>query len=122
MLITLLIVGRFKNGLRHGHGVFYENNRARKYDGAWALSMKEGIGTETFGNGDTYHGEYSRDKFDGQGELITKGGKYKGCFKEGLKHGLGTMSFKNGCRFEGNWQGGRMHGKGFYVWQGEKRH
>jgi hypothetical protein len=38
----LVTAGEFKNGLRHGKGVFYENNRTRKYEGTWSMSMKEG--------------------------------------------------------------------------------
>lgn len=77
------------------------------------------MGTETFGNGDVYVGEYSRDAFNGQGELTTRGGKYKGSFKAGVREGLGSMHYKNGCRYEGHWKNGRLHGKGLYVWAGK---
>lgn len=73
---------------------------------------------ETFGNGDFYNGEYSRDKFHGTGELLTAGGKYSGEFRFGIKDGFGKMVFKNGCKYEGKWKNGRFEGKGLYVWTG----
>jgi hypothetical protein len=129
-------LGDFKNGLRHGKGTFYENNKSRKYEGMWSMSMKEGDmsgavhmfkmiscvcagnGMESFGNGDFYTGEFSRDKFHGNGELISAGGRYVGEFRYGIKDGFGKMVFKNGCKYEGKWKAGRFDGKGLYVWTG----
>lgn len=86
------------------------------------MSMKEGKGVESFGNGDVYNGQYSRDKFHGQGELLTKGGRYRGNFSEGYKDGLGTMNFKNGHRYEGIWVQGRFQGRGLYIWEDGKKY
>ena len=97
-----------------------ENNGTRKYEGLWTMSMKEGQGVESFGNGDLYIGEYSHDKFHGKGELTTAGGKYTGHFKNGFKEGMGRMVFKNGCRYEGKFKLGRFDGKGLYIWTGIK--
>jgi hypothetical protein len=116
-------VGDFKNGLRHGKGVYEEKKAGRRYEGAWVMSQKDGKGVETFANGDTYTGEYVSDMFNGEGELVSKGGKYKGAFKNGLKHGLGVMLFyKANARYEGFWREGRMDGKGLYSWADGKRH
>jgi hypothetical protein len=102
--------------------VLIEQKGTRKYEGMWVLSRREGRGQETFANGDVYIGEFSNDRFDGQGELTTKGGKYKGTFKDGLKNGLGTLLFKNNSRYEGAWKLGRFHGKGLYVWQDTRKY
>lgn len=128
--------GDFKNGLRHGTGTFCEKG-GRKYQGSWALSMREGEGHECWKNGDEYHGRnyflfdillhailgnYSRDKFDGHGELTTLNAVYKGQFKENYKCGMGTITFKHGGRYEGLWSRGRFHGKGVYFWPDGRRY
>jgi hypothetical protein len=40
-----------------GYGVFKEK-AGRKYEGNWALSMRDGEGTEKWNNGDTYSGNF----------------------------------------------------------------
>ena len=60
------------------------------------VSMREGEGHEVWRNGDEYRGNYSRDKFEGHGELTTKSSLYKGQFHENYKSGLGTILFKSG--------------------------
>ena len=114
--------GDFKNGLRHGKGIMVEQNGARKYEGTWVLSQKEGKGKEIFANGDRYIGEYSRDRFNGEGELVTRGGTYTGSFKDGLRDGFGTMQFRTNCRYEGFWVKGRMNGKGLYIWPDTRKY
>ncbi len=109
--------GDFKNGVRHGFGIMFEEKGKKCYEGHWSLSQRHGQGTQRFGNGDIYNGEFVCDKFEGKGELNTRGGVYKGEFKNGLKNGFGIMNFKTGARYEGMWRDGRFEGRGLYVWE-----
>lgn len=67
-------------------------------------------------------GNYSRDRFEGHGELTTLNTVYKGQFHENYKSGLGTIIFKNGGRYEGLWLKGRFHGRGVYFWKDGRRY
>lgn len=44
-------VGEFRNGLRHGTGVY--KVRGRVYEGEWLNSMRHGVGKEVWDNKDS---------------------------------------------------------------------
>jgi hypothetical protein len=50
-------VGYWKEGLRHGKGVFYYSNGS-KYEGEWVKNLKQGFGIFTFEDGTTYEGPF----------------------------------------------------------------
>lgn len=56
-----------------------------------------------------------KDKFEGQGSLVTFGGKYDGKFHNGKKHGFGTQTYKSGGEYEGEWVDGYMEGQGKFI-------
>jgi len=53
-------VGSWKNGQRHGHGVFFYANGA-KYTGQWAENAKDGYGVMVFEDGHFYEGGFKND-------------------------------------------------------------
>ena len=54
--------------------------------------VAHGMGTFTYGNGDTYYGNYKMDS----------------------KMGFGEYKFKNGNSYQGGWKDGKHHGFGSY--------
>jgi len=53
--------GEWKNGLRHGIGVFYYGNGS-KYEGEWIENLKEGFAIFTYEDGKIFRGLYRNDK------------------------------------------------------------
>ena len=54
-------VGEWKNGFRHGYGIFFYSNGA-KYEGMWDQNYKHGFGVFTFQDGEQYIGRFHNDK------------------------------------------------------------
>jgi len=54
-------VGFWKQGMRHGKGVFFYSNGS-KYVGEWKENMKDGNGTFTFEDGNEYTGLFFKDR------------------------------------------------------------
>lgn len=54
-------VGEWKNGFRHGYGVFFYSNGA-KYEGIWDQNYKHGFGIFTFHDGSQYIGRFHNDR------------------------------------------------------------
>ena len=79
-------VGRFKNGLRSGHGTATYADGAQ-YQGSWADDFRSGEGVHNYANGD----------------------KYEGAWKSGKRHGLGTMTAKDGTIYHGEWSNDLRH-------------
>jgi hypothetical protein len=93
----------------------------------------------TYGNGDTYEGDWVNGKQHGKGIYTTpdggrleadwfngdarqgtfryaNGNKYVGEFVNSKRQGKGTFTFKAGDTYEGYWANDRPHGKGMYIW------
>lgn len=84
--------GLFKNGMRHGRGVWREKD---------------------VGHGAVYEGEYVLDKKEGQGTYTwVSGNFYKGSFASDLRHGYGEMYWTDGSYYKGNWVDGIQEGEG----------
>ena len=65
----IVALGRFKNGLRHGHGK-YTFNKGRVYDGEWNEATVR-IGVETWPNKDRYEEILKMVCFMGK-EMVTR--------------------------------------------------
>ena len=81
--------------------------------------MKHGQGTEKFGNGDLYLGNYVNGKPDGYGEYYWSNGReYKGFFKNGLRYGKGIWKKGSGHndKYDGEWVNDKKFGFGVYNW------
>lgn len=105
-------VGEYRNGKRHGHGVYTFANGA-KYDGDYVDGVKEGRGSMLLLDTSTYVGDWKSDKREGHGiYTYASGDRYEGGWKKNQKHGLGTYFYaKNGSSITGEWSNGQiMHG------------
>ena len=74
------------------------------------------FGTHTYGDGDTYIGEWKDSSKHGLGIETTKSGlKYSGEWKEGYRDGLGIEIYPSGGKYVGEWKKGFWGGKGTYY-------
>ncbi|CAF4002358.1 unnamed protein product [Rotaria sp. Silwood1] len=119
--------GEFRNGKRHGYGVYYYPNKEEwagkwlndqtngrgirtfpdgsRYEGEEKNAKKHGYGTYCFPNGDIYDGEWVNDKQNGRRTFIKPEGiQYNGYFRNNLKHGYGKMKYADGKIKEGYWK------------------
>ena len=65
----IIYKGKFENGLKHGRGV-YECNEYQ-YEGEFWEDLKNGQGIQRFYNGTIFEGNFSNDKKQGKGKLIS---------------------------------------------------
>ena len=75
------------------------------------------FGTQTFGGGSKYVGEYKDGRKNGQGTLTFQNGeKYVGEWKDGIKSGQGTFTYADRDNYIGEWKDGKKNGQGTYIW------
>jgi len=95
------------------------------------LGAREGEGSATFPNGDTYAGSFSSGVRSGTGRFsyaspppAEEGDEqkppvagYDGAWKDGLKSGVGVLTFSSGAKYHGNFTAGKYEGQGtmFYA-------
>lgn len=108
--------GEFDNGkLVSGH--YKTKTKKAKYD----ITIEDSTVTNVvikYSNKVKYDGEYSNNKFNGQGTITYKNGdEYKGEFKNGLKSGTGEYTWKNGAKYTGDWSKDKMNGSGTYYYK-----
>lgn len=116
-------VGAFRNGLKHGQGMEALLD-GRIYQG----EFKKGLWAEGvlhFPNGQSYDGEFVRQRFEGSGKLIFSNRTvYEGEFHAGKMEGEGKMTTADGTLYEGTFNGdrlsqGRVTGSDGSVYEGE---
>ncbi|KAA0186535.1 MORN repeat-containing protein 5 [Fasciolopsis buskii] len=63
--------------------------------------------------GDTYLGDYTKGRIEGQGVYtLPTGTRYEGGFLDGMFHGEGTLFFNSGSRYVAKWNKGHPeHGR-----------
>ncbi len=87
--------------------------RDRIYIGEVSNRVPNGVGTETWPDGEKYVGEFKDGKRNGQGTWTFPSGiKYVGAFRDGWYHGQGTLTFPNGEKYVGGFKNFRYHGQG----------
>ena len=76
---------------------------ATNYKGKYnTLGERDGKGTEIYGNGNKYEGEFKADKRNRHGIMISIcGDKYDGEWKDNKRHGRGVMTWANGAKYDG---------------------
>jgi len=75
--------------------------------------MKEGKGIYQWNSSEYYIGNFSQNKLDGAGDLITKDYTYKGKFKDGKKEGEGVyIDHLHHYKFKGLFESNVPHGLG----------
>ncbi|KAG2433134.1 hypothetical protein HYH02_012835 [Chlamydomonas schloesseri] len=92
--------GEWRDGLRHGQGVLYNNaQRTSYYRGQWLEDTKHGVGVMRYDNGDMYDGQWESDR----------------------KRGLGTMRWEGSRQqYAGEWDNNMPSGTGLHVWFSEQ--
>lgn len=124
--------GDYKNGLKHGEGVFTDTNggtfTGEFIDGAlhkgtyvgteftYSGIFKDGLkseGVETYPDGSQNVGEYKDSFWYGQGAYTSsEGDTYVGIYENGLCDGQGVFKFSDGTQFVGKFsKGGFVEGK-----------
>ena len=83
-------------GQRHGTGVLLCDN-GNSYEGEWKKDKRDGLGVARYSSGDVYDGQWQRGRRHGHGIMyIELGDTYVGNWKNGLKHGAGTYHWVDG--------------------------
>ena len=136
-------IGNFKDGLRHGDGVFillggrkivgvwqeneivegtYTMPDGTKYAGQWKYRERNGRGELTYPDGRRYVGEFKSDQRHGKGTLFYPDGrKYEGDFKFGERTGQGTMTYPDGRKYIGEFKDGKWSGQGTLIYSDGKK-
>lgn len=84
------------DGQRHGFGVLLCDN-GNSYEGEWKKDKRDGLGIARYSSGDVYDGQWQRGKRQGHGVMyIEAGDTYIGSWNNGLKHGAGTYHWADG--------------------------
>ncbi|NBY06539.1 MAG: hypothetical protein EBQ84_01060 [Betaproteobacteria bacterium] len=88
--------GEFKDGQRHGQGV-YKTANGSLLTGTFVANLPSGKIAYVYSSGDTYVGDIKNGVLQGQGTLsFISGDQYVGDFLSDLRTGKGTYVFKNG--------------------------
>ena len=83
-------------GQRHGFGVLLCDN-GNSYEGEWKKDKRDGLGVARYSSGDVYDGQWHRGRRQGHGIMyIEAGDTYIGSWNNGLKHGAGTYHWADG--------------------------
>lgn len=103
--------------LELGDGIFYGSFKTLP------LGKVLHEGKYIFNEGDTYKGSFLNNKYDGEGELITKNFYYKGFWQKNTFHGKGLLNTNNFI-YEGEFFKNKMNGMGKlsfenYIYIGE---
>ena len=102
------------------------------YDGQLNENIPNGVGTFTYGNGDSYKGDWVGGKKNGHGDYLWASGcKYNGAFRDDQMDGDGVHTWPDTSVFHGRWRAGKLHGEGVLttrkgvqyeeVWEAGKR-
>lgn len=72
--------------------------------------MRNGVGTYTYVNGDTYEGDWSNNLRHGQGTYTyaDSGAKYVGGWVNGRREGIGELIFAN-YKYKGNFASDQVY-------------
>ena len=119
--------GNWKNGSREGTGTLYyahnDPSHLHKYEGNWKNDDRDGTGKLFWKNGDSFEGNFEKDKaMDGNATYTwSDGTKFEGEHLNGTAHGFGTLYFAAGdllfgLKFEGDWENDARRGNGSFVY------
>jgi len=108
-------------GQRHGFGVLLCDN-GNSYEGEWKKDKRDGLGIARYSSGDVYDGQWQRGKRQGHGVMyIEAGDTYIGSWRYGLKHGAGTYHWADGEVDVSFYQEDRRVGEGL-RWNSSRTH
>jgi len=92
------------------------------YEGSFNVyGERDGTGTMTWDNGDTYTGDFFNGNRHGHGTLqFADGSEYVGGWECNQQHGIGTRRWNNGDIYTGQYRNGKRTGEGkFYFSNGD---
>lgn len=103
--------GDYRDGFRHGRGIYQYKNSAR-YEGEWKRGLKHGFGKLNYPDGSWYCGDWKEGKKHGFGKYSYENGDYyEGTWKEGVKHSVGNFNFNEaGIFIRATWIDGNLKG------------
>jgi len=94
-----LTQGDWKNGMKHGIGV-YKSKNGDVYEGEYRLNKRDGYGIKKWASGCSYKGYWTKDLMHGQGLFRwSKGDFYEGSYVDGLREGFGTRMWESGTKY-----------------------
>ena len=105
-------IGGFKDGKKHGVGIFSYYADDATYVGEWKNDKFHGQGTldyKTFKR----EGEWKNGELNGKGIYTRNSGKekYVGEFKDNRMSGQGTYTFSDGLKYTGEWKNDNENGQ-----------
>ena len=101
-----------KRGRKDGVGTCSWDN-GDTYRGQWKCDEKHGTGMYQWPGGKIYDGEWKNDQAEGFGKMIyPDGAVYEGAWEEGVRCGYGVAKWPSGMLYEGEWQAGKRNGLG----------
>ena len=111
--------GQFKNGLRHGKGIFISHSHQLKYTGNFYKGVRNGLGKITYNSGSSYEGFFNLGQKEGKGIFIYKSKNfYIGDWKKDLKNGFGKIYWQDQKQiYKGYWKDNHQEGLGYQIWE-----
>ena len=115
LLIVIIHIGNFIDGLKNGKGKFFfpEGN---SYEGNFINNEIKGEGVYKWRDGRIYIGYWEGNKMNGYGIFMWPDcKKYYGHYVDNNKDGFGIFYWADGKKFEGFWKDGKQHGYGLIL-------
>ena len=112
------------DGRATGRGVveWRYDGKVDRYEGEYRDGKRHGQGVYTSANGDRYEGEYRDGKGHGRGVYTwASGNRYDGEWRDGKRHGQGVQTWVYGDRYEGEYRDDRPDGFGV-AWIGGEQY
>jgi hypothetical protein len=87
------------------------------YDGDWKDGKRHGHGVFVTLDGDIYNGGWTEGAYHGYGVFVWSAGKiYRGDYVNGERHGQAVMTWPYGANYQGEYANDKRNGKGIYVY------
>lgn len=97
-----------------------DKDSGETYEGEYDKDKKHGQGKMTYADGSYYEGTWKQDIMHGSGKLVTCDNEvYEGEFMDGLKHGRGHTTFEDGSFYAGEYVLGNVSGRGKFIADGD---
>jgi hypothetical protein len=139
--------GEAIDGVPNGRGKFTFAGSGDVYEGQWVNNAQTGKGKYTWGDGESYEGEfldnmrhglgitrnetttyqgrYDQNVRSGPGKEMTSEHVYDGEWQNDVRHGKGKMTYTDGSYYDGEWANDKRSGMGYWrmsdgnVYEGE---
>ena len=113
--------GYYKNGVKHGAGIYWHKTRKVLYKGDFANNKMHGVGKVLHkARSITYSGQMRSDAREGVGieNRLFDGEIYIGMFRGNKREGFGKLTWSRGpghakCVYIGGWSAGNKNGLGY---------